>query len=327
MKRREIIALVGGASMWPLAAGAQQKDLPLIGILMLIEAPKDGGEGGLEDFYKALDVLGWTRGKTVRIEVRWAGGDATKIGRYAAELVALKPDVILANGQPSIVALSKATQSIPIVFAQAQDPVGTGLVTSLARPGGNITGFTYINPELIRKWGGLLSDVAPSTKRAGLFFNPTINPQYYNFLRDLGPVPQGTIDIVASPVQTVEKLRDAMAELGRTGGGAAIMPADAFVWAHRKEEASLALLYRLPTIAVFRQYIAEGGLMSYGPDINEIFRRSATYLDRILKGEKPAELPVQQPDKFEFVINLRTAKALDLVVSPALLALADEVIE
>jgi putative ABC transport system substrate-binding protein len=327
MKRREIITLLSGAGMWPLAAGAQQKDLPLIGVLMLATPQDVGAQEAFEAFYKALNVLGWTTGKTCRIEVRWAAGKVSNLERFAAELVALRPDVILANGTPSIVALNKATKSIPIVFALAQDPVGLGHVASLARPGGNITGFTYINPGLIGKWRGLLSDIAPATKRAGLFFNPTINPQYHNFLRDLGPVPQGGIDVVASPVQTVEELRAAMAELGRTGGGAAIMVADAFVLAHGKETASSALQYRLPTISVFRPYVAEGGLMSYGPDITEIFRRSASYVDRILKGEKPADLPVQQPDKFEFSINLKTAKALGLAVPPSLLALADEVIE
>ena len=327
MKRREILA-IGGASIWPLGVEAQQKGLPLIGILLIgFNGPQDDVLGVVKDFYKALDVLGWTDGKAVRIEVRWAGSDATKIERYAAELVALKPDVIVANGQPSVVALKKATTSIPIVCALVQDPVGTGLVASLARPGGNITGFTYTNPELNGKLGTLLAEVAPSTKRAGLFFNPTITPHHYNFLRDLGPVPHGAIDVVAAPVQTVETLRSAMAEFGRTGGGAAIMAADAFTFAHAKEAASSALQYRLPTISVFRNYVDEGGLMSYGPDINDIFRRSASYVDRILKGEKPAELPMQQPDKFEFRVNLRTAKALGLAVPPALLALADEVIE
>jgi putative ABC transport system substrate-binding protein len=328
MKRRKIIALAGGAGMWPLVAGAQQKDLPLIGMLIL--GSKEDAQGSrptAEAFDKALEGFGWIPGKTVRIESRWTAGDAAELERYAAELVALKPGVILANGTPSVVALKKVTKSIPIVFAGAQDPVGNGLVASLARPGGNITGFTYFNPELIGKWRGLLSEVAPSTKRAGLLFSPAINPQYYNNLRDLGPVPQGAIEVVASPVQTVETLRAAMAELGRTGSGAAIIPADAFMWVHSKEASSLALQYRLPTIAMFRKYVAEGGLMSYGPDINDIFRRSASYLDRILKGEKPAELPVQQPDKYELSINLRTAKALGLAVPPTLHALADEVIE
>jgi putative ABC transport system substrate-binding protein len=326
MKRREIVGLLGGAGIWPLAAGAQQKKLPVIGVL-LIGSPGPQAEVLASDFYRDLAVLGWTPGKTVRLEVRWAEGDAAKLERYAAELVALKPDVILANGQPSAVALKKATQSIPIVFFLVQDPVGTGLVASLARPGGNITGFTFINPELIGKWRGLLAAVTPSTKRAGLFFNPTINPQYYNFLRDLGPVPQGAIDVVASPVQSVEELRATMAELGSTGGGAAMMVADDFVFAHGREAASFALQYRLPTISVFGSYVDEGGLMSYGPDISDIFRRSAPYVDRILRGEKPAELPVQQPDKFLFRVNLRAAKETGIAVPPHLLAIADGVIE
>jgi putative ABC transport system substrate-binding protein len=327
MKRREIIGLIGGAGMWPLAAGAQQKDLPLIGILMLGTPQDEWWQARLKDFYNALDVLGWTAGRTLRIEVRWAAAQAANLERYAAELVALKPDVIVATGTPSVVALKKATTSIPIVCAMVHDPVGRGIVASLARPGGNITGFTYIDPERIRKLGQFLTDAAPSTKRAGLFFNPTINPQYYNFLREIGPVPQGAIDIVASPVETVETLRAAMAELGRTEGGAAIMGGDAFLLPHFKEAASLALQYRLPTIAIDRQYVAEGGLMSFGPVPTEIFRRSASYVDRILKGTKPAELPVQRPDKFEFSMNLRTAKALGLAIPPSLIALADAVTE
>jgi putative ABC transport system substrate-binding protein len=325
MKRRELFAVVGGASVWPISGGAQQKLLPLLGILML-GAPQDSLQGRLKAFYKALDVLGWTMDRDFRVEVRWATGDATSIERHAAEFVGLKPDVILANGTPVVIALKKATQSIPIVCALVQDPVGLGLVKSLARPGGNITGFTYINRELIGKWRGLLTDVAPSTKRAGLIFNPMINSHYYNFLRDLGSVPQGAIDVVAFPVQTADMLRDAMGEL-RSEGGAAILTADAFVLAHLKEAAALAFEYRLPTISVYRSYVAQGGLMSYGPDDTEIFRRSAAYVDRILKGQTPAELPVQQPDKFEFGLNLRTAKALGLSVRPSMLALADEVIE
>jgi putative ABC transport system substrate-binding protein len=325
VKRREIMALLGGAGMSPLTAGAQQKRLPLIAVLFL---PAPGDYPFLEDnFYKPLDTLGWTRGKSVRIEVRWAGGDAAKLERYAAELVALEPDVILANGNPAVLALKKLTSSIPIVCALVQAPVELGLVKSLARPGGNITGFSYITPEIYRKWGELLGAAAPSTKRAGLFFNPALNPQFNDFLRDLGPRPQGAIDIVASPVQTVETLRAAMAELGRTEGGAAILAPDAFLYIHRKEAVSLALEYRMPTIATLRQFVAEGGLMSYAPSTVEIIRRSVSYLDRILRGEKPGELPVQQPDRYEFVISLRTAKALGLAVPPTLLALADEVIE
>lgn len=329
MRRREFLTLGGGASIWPLAAGAQQKGVPLIGVLMIgTSRPEDDVQGLLGDFVKALEDLGWTEGKTVRLEVRWAGSEPASVQRHAAELAALKPDVILANGHPSVVALSKATKSIPIVCAMVQDPVGTGLITSLARPGGNITGFTYTNPELIGKWAALLREVAPSATTAGLFFNPTYNPYYYNFLRDLGPRPNGAINVVAAPVEDVEALRAAMENLGGTGVGAAIIAADAFLFAHGKETASLALQHRLPTISVFRPYATlEGGLMSYGPDVNEVFRRSASYVNRLLKGESPAELPMQQPDKFKLSLNLSTAKALGLTVPPTLLVLANEVVE
>lgn len=327
MKRREIISLLGGVGMWPLIAGAQQKGLPLIGILMLATPQDNGARDTLMSFYDRLDVLGWKAGKTIRTEVRWGAGQMANLERYAAELVALKPDVIVANGTPAIVAFKKATDSIPIVFAMGRNPVELGHVKSLARPGGNITGFTYVTTELIGKWWSLLTLAAPSTRRAGLFYNPTINPQYHDDLRNLRATQQQVLDIVASPVQSVETLRGAMAELSRAEGGAGIVASDAFMFAHGKETATLALQYRLPTISVFLTYVAEGGLLAYGPDINDIFRRSASYVDRILRGEKVAELPVQQPEKFRFGINLRTAKALGLAVPPSVLALADEMIE
>ncbi|MBX3501162.1 MAG: ABC transporter substrate-binding protein [Alphaproteobacteria bacterium] len=327
MKRREIISLLGGAGMWPLSAGAQQKDLPLIGILMLATPQDNGAQEALVAFFKGLDVLGWKTGRTIRIEVRWGAGQVANLERYAAELVALRPDVILANGTPAVVAFKKATESIPIVFAMSRNPVELGHVRSLARPGGNITGFTYVTTELIGKWWSLLTLAAPSTKKAGLFYHPTINPQYLQDLRNLRSILPSAIDIVASPVESIDALHAAMADLGRTKGGAGIVAADAFMFAHGKETAALALQYRLPTISVFLTYVGEGGLMAYGPDTNEIFRRSASYVDRILKGEKAADLPVQQPEKFGFGINLRAAKALGLTVSPSLFALADEVVE
>ena len=327
MKRRELLAMAGSAGICPSLAMAQPKAMPLIGVLML-GSPEDAlFQTRLRAFYKALDVAGQTLNRTVAVEVRWAVGDAAALERGAAELVALKPDVIVANGTPSVVALKKATRSIPIVCALVQDPVRLGLVASLARPGGNITGFSYINPELLGKWRGLLAEVAPSTRKAGLLFNPTLNSQYFDYVRDLGPAPQGEIDIIATPLQAIEALRAEMAELGKAGGGAVIVPADSWVLSNFDEVVSLALRYRLPSLSVYSTFVTKGGLMSYGPDDTEIFRRAASYVDRILRGASPAELPVQQPDKFEFRINLKTAKALGLVVPPFLLALADEVIE
>ncbi len=326
MKRRVLLAATTAAALSPVHARSQQS-VRLVGVLMLGTPDDEVPKARLKAFRQALDVLGWTQDRTVRLDVRWASNQAADVERHAAELVALKPDVILANGTPSVVALKKVSTSIPVVCALVQDPVGLGLVASLARPGGNITGFTFVSPELIGKWRGLLLDVAPSTGRIGMLFNPSINAQYYSFLRELAPLGDRPIDIGPMPVNTVEELRTAMADLGRLGNGAAILPADPFTFSQSKEAALLTLRHRLPAISIYRPFAADGGLMSYGPDSTEIFRRSASYVDRILKGTPPADLPVQQPDKFEFAINLRTAKTLGLTVAPSLLALADDVIE
>lgn len=331
MRRRGFGAFVGAlataSTVRPSLPGAQQKAMPTIGVLMI------GGPGDpeyqlrLKAFRDGLSSLGWIDGTNVHIDYRWSRGEASALDRQAAELVALKPDVILANGTPAVMVLRKVTSTVPIVCALVQDPVRLGFVASLARPGGNITGFTYVNPELIEKWRELLADLAPATKRAALLFDPSLNPQYYDFLRDLGPARPGTIDLVATPVQTAEALRSVMAELGRTEGAAVIQPPDPFVLSNRKEIAALALHYRLPSVAVSRLSAVDGGLMSYGPDTADIFARAASYIDRILKGANPAELPMQQPDKFEFVINMKAARALGLAVPPLILARADEVLE
>lgn len=324
MRRRAFLASATGAALSPAAAGAQPAAAPTVGMLML--GMRDDPEYGarLKAFRDGLAAAGWIDGKSVHVDVRWAEGAASNIDRLAASLVAMKPPVIVANGTPAVVALKKATSTVPIVCALVQDPVRLGLVASLGRPGGNVTGFTYIDPEMIGKWRQLLADVAPATKRAAMLFDPTINPQLGDFVRDLTP---GGISIVAAPVRTLDELKSVMAELGRAGDGAVIEPPDNFVLSHRKEIAALAQQYRLPNVAVSRQSALDGSLMSYGPDTADIFRRAAGYVDRILRGAKPAEMPVQQPDKFEFVLNLGAAKALGLTFPSVLLARADEVIE
>jgi len=281
----------------------------------------------LKAFNEGLEALGWIDGKNVRIEYRWAAGDLSKIDRYAGELVALKSDVILANGTPAVSALKRATTTIPIVCALVIDPVGLGLVASLARPGGNITGFSFVNAELIGKWSELLAEVAPSTKQTAMLFSPMINSQYFDFLREIKRTMPGSPDIIPMTAQTVETLSSVITELSHTDGASLIMGPDAFLLVHVKEIAELAMKYRLPSISVYRQFAVEGGLMSYGPDVPDIFRRSASYVDRILKGTRPAELPIQQPEKYEFVINLKTAKTLGISIPQTLLATADEVIE
>jgi putative ABC transport system substrate-binding protein len=242
--------------------------------------------------------------------------------------VALNPDVILANGTPVVAALQKLTGSIPIVCAMVNDPVGLGFVKSLARPGGNITGFTFIDPELISKWLSLLKDSTPSLNRAALLFNPLTAPFYRNFLSEIEASQQTRpIDLAAMPVRTPEEMDATIKTLGQNPGSSLIIGPDPFLIVHIQKIAQLAANNRLPAISVYRPFAVAGGLLSYGPDTADIFRQSASYVDRILRGASPADLPVQQPIKFEFVINLKAAKGLGLTVPPTLLALADEVIE
>ena len=234
--------------------------------------------------------------------------------------------MILANSTPVIGALQKLTRTIPIVCALVNDPVGLGFVASLARPGGNITGFTFIDPELIGKWMELLKQVAPSTNRAALVFNPKTAPFYYNFMRTLAAT-RSSIELGTMTAGTMEELRAAVNDQDRNPGGSIIVGPDPFTIVHIREIAALSQEHKLPAISVYRQFVTDGGLMSYGPDTMDIFRRSASYIDRILKGASPADLPVQQPTKFELFVNLKSAQALGLTVPPTLLALADEVIE
>jgi putative tryptophan/tyrosine transport system substrate-binding protein len=330
MERRAVITLLGGAAAtWPFAARAQRSTgVPTVGVLMTVAKVDPESQARVAAFRQGLADLGWKDGENLRIEYRWSASDSELIRQYAEELVALAPDVLLANGTPAVVALKKITGSIPIVCAQVQDPVGLGLVKSLSRPGGNITGFTFVNPELIGKWIGLLGDVVPHTARAALMFNPKTTPFFYDFLREIEATgrPAG-IELVATPVATPDEIATAINALGKQPGSGLIIPPDPFNVDHIKQIAQLAVQARLPAISVYRPFAVEGGLMTYGPDTPDIFRRSAAYVDRILKGANPADLPVQQPTRFQFAINLRTAKALGIDVPPTLLAIADELIE
>jgi putative ABC transport system substrate-binding protein len=246
----------------------------------------------------------------------------------AAELVALAPDVIVGNTTPVVRALRQATGSIPIIMAAVNDPVEQGLVSSLAHPGGNITGFMFIDFQMVGKWLELLKEAAPGVSRAELMFNPDTSPHYYVYLRSFEAVPRSiSIEVTAAPVRDPAEVERALAKLARDPGGGLIVPPDAFTVVHHQLFIRLAQQHRLPTIYAFRAYVALGALMSYGPDPYDMFRRSASYVDRILKGEKPADLPVQAPTKYELVINLKTAKAMGLTVPETLLVRADEVIE
>jgi putative tryptophan/tyrosine transport system substrate-binding protein len=330
MKRREFMTLLGGAVVaWPLAARAQQNDrIKRIGVLLGATTEHDPeSEARLAAFRHGLEELGWADGRNIRIEYRFAGGDADRIRTYVTELVKSAPDLIVANSSPVIAELKRATGTIPIVFAVVTDPVSQGLVASLARPGGNITGFALIEFEIIGKWLELLKEMAPRISRAKLLFNPVTAPFYVVWLREHGAVSVASIELEPAPVHDQAEIEATMGALARAPGAGLITAADVFTVANRSLIVGLAERYRLPAMYQFRQFAAEGGLMSYGPDTADIFRRTAAYVDRILRGANPADLPVQQPTKFQLVLNLKTAKTLGLTVSPSLLARADEVIE
>jgi len=330
MKRREFITLVSGtAVVSPIAALAQQNDrIKRIGVLLGATTEHDlESEARLAAFRIGLKELGWFEGRNVRIDYRFASGDADRIRTYVTELVKLGPDLIVANSSPVVAELKRATGTIPIVFAIVNDPVNQGLVTSLAHPGANITGFTLIEFEIIGKWLELLKEMAPRISRAKLLFNPVTAPFYVNWLREHGTVSVASIELEPAPVHDQAEIEATMTALARDPGAGLITAADVFTVANRSLIISLAERYRLPAMYQFRQFAAEGGLMSYGPDTADIFRRAAAYVDRILKGANPADLPVQQPTKFQLVLNLKTAKALGLDVPMQLQQRADEVIE
>jgi len=328
MRRRKFIAVFGGAALaWPFSARAQRA-IPKIGVLM------SGFEGSAENaprlvaFRKALAERGWREGQNVQIEYRWSAGKSELIVQHAKELVASAPDVIVANGTAVVTAFGAETASIPVVFALAMDPVGLGHAKSLSRPGGNFTGFTYIDPEMIGKWMGLLGDMVPQLAQIGLLYNPTTIGTYRTFVPQVQANHRpGNLELVAMPVRSVEEMEAAIFALARKPGSGLLIGPDPFNQVNLKLIAQLTMQSRLPALSVYRPFVMEGGLMMYGPDTADIFRRSAEYVDRILKGANPADLPVQQPNKFECIINLKTAKLLGLTVPPTLLATADEVIE
>jgi putative tryptophan/tyrosine transport system substrate-binding protein len=329
VRRRDFITGVATAAALPLAARAQRSGgRPRLGVLMGAAENLPDSQTRIAAFRQGLAEHGWKDGENIQLDVRWASGEAEIIRRYASELVALAPDVILANGTAVLAAVKDATTSIPVVFSLAVDPVGLGHVQSLARPGGNITGFTFLNPELIGKWAGLLATVAPTLKRAGVLFNFATSPFYVNFMREAqAGLPPGTIELTSSQAGTPAEIDAAIDGLAQQPGSGLIIGPGPLNQIQIKSIATLAARHRLPSISVYRPFAVEGGLMSYGPDTADVFRRSAGYVDRILKGAKPADLPVQQPVKFEFVINHKTAKALGFEMPQTLLATADEVIE
>jgi len=327
MRRRTLLALGAAAANAPSIAAHAQRRLPLVGVLMAGAESSEENRPRVAAFRQGLADLGWRDGETVRVVYRWSAGRMDTMQSHAEELIALAPNVIVANSTSAVVTVKKLTSSIPIVFALAIDPVGLGQVQSLSRPGGNITGFTYIDPDLIGKWMGLLQQVKPDTVRVAVVFNRKTMSVYDSFVGTIAAQRRsGAPALIALAVQTDEELDAAIETFARNPGGAIAVGPDPFNQVRIRRLAQLAARHRLPSVSVYRPFVADGGLMSYGPDTADIFRRAAEYVDRILKGAKPADLPVQQPIKFEFAINLDTARALGLTVPPTLLALADEVI-
>jgi len=328
MKRRDFITLLGGAAVaLPFAARAQQGERVRRIVFLHSLAENDPEvQARIAAFRQGLEALGWREKRNVQIEHRFSRGDIAQMQAYTAEVVSSAPDLIVATSSPVIAALKQATHTIPIVFSVVNDPVGQGFVASLAHPGGNITGFTFVDFPMIGKWLGILKEFAPGIKRVALMFNPHTAPYYPDFLRELGATPP-SVELSPTPVRDDAEIETAVTALVREPAGGLMVAPDPFINTRRWLIMALAQRHRLPAIYGFRQYVTEGALISYGPNTGDIVRRSAAYVDRILKGEKPAGLPVQAPTKYDLVINLQTARGLGLVVPLSLIARADEVIE
>jgi putative tryptophan/tyrosine transport system substrate-binding protein len=330
MRRREFITLVGGGvATWSLAARAQQPDRTrLIGVLMGFAESDPSAQSWLAAFRAALAKLGWIEGSNLRIELRWGTVDQDEIRRLVKELVDLRPDVIFGQSTPVISALSVETRTIPIVFAVVVDPIASGFAANLAHPGGNITGFSGDDSEQGGKWVELLKEIAPRTERMALLFNPAIGPPLQFFTPSIQAAATSlAVQTSAAPVHAKDEIEGVIAAQARDPVGGLIVLPSAFTVTNRKLISALAARYGVPAISTFRAFADSGGLMAYGFDFAEEFRQAAGYIDRILKGEKPADLPVQAPVKYDLVINLKTAKTLGLTVSSGLLSIADEVIE
>jgi len=328
LKRREFIAVLGGAvAAWPLAARAQQPEkVRRIGMLMLRVADNPEAQARFKAFVQGLQQLGWAEGRNVRMDVRWTAGVAEQLHKYAEELVALMPDAILADGAAAVSALQGATRSVPIVFTGAPDPVGAGFVKSLARPGGNTTGFTSFEYAIAAKWLELLKEIAPSVTRAAVLRDPTIAAGIGQFaaIQAVGSI---AMELSVIDVRDANAIEQVVAEFAGSPNGGLIMTVGPFGANHPNVITTLADRYKLPAVYPFRYFVDVGGLISYGPDLVSQFRLAAGYVDRILKGTRPSDLPVQAPTKYELVINLKAAKAIGLEVPATVLARADAVIE
>ena len=329
MRRRAFITLIGGAAAWPLAARAQQAGrVRRIGALMSASENDLGFRVNWAAFREALAMLGWSEGNNIRIETRWGAAEAEAMQHAAKELVALQPELIFSQNTPTTGALLQQTRTIPIVFAQVVDPVGSGYVASLPRPGGNVTGFLNLEASVAGKWLELLKEIAPRVARAAFVFHPPTAPFANYFLNPFKAAAASLhLEPIAAPVADLSALEAIVAAQAGTPNGALVTMPDTFLVAHRAEITSLAARHRLPAIYPFRAFAEAGGLLSYGNQFPENYRRAATYVDRILKGANPGQLPVQAPVQFELVINLKTARALDLDVPVQLQQRADDIIE
>jgi putative ABC transport system substrate-binding protein len=331
VRRREFIALVSGAAVtWPHSVHAQQGHrLRVLGVLMHTAESDSDGQARIAALREVLGNLGWTEGRGIKIVDRWGASDIERVQQYAADLVALEPDVIFVYANAQLAALSQRTRTIPIVFVGASDPVGAGYVSSFARPGGNITGFTLYEPSLVGKWLDILKELAPTMKRVALMTNPDTATLRGRFYTDGSNAAAATIGVqpITAYVHNDRDIEVAIASFGRQSNSGLVVAPDTFTDAHMEPITGFAMKNHVPAIYGHRHFPVRGGLISYGPDTVEVVRRAAAYVNRILHGEKPADLPIQTPTKFEFVINLKTAKALGLTVSASLLARVDEVIE
>jgi putative tryptophan/tyrosine transport system substrate-binding protein len=329
VKRREFITLLGSAAAWPLAARAQQgEQTRRIGVLMPFDAQDQFGREIVSALREGLKERGWAEGRNIRIDARWIGSDDARRNTYAAELVHSSPDVLFACFAGQLAALSRETRAIPIVFVGVSDPVAAGYVASFAHPGGNITGFVFFEPAMVGKWLGVLKEIAPALSRVGFMVNPEVSPHYQNYFSVFTSVaPKFKVEPIRCFAARASEIEEQIEALARLPNSGLLVAPDTFTALNRQLIAATAARHRIPAVYVFREAVMAGGLLSYGPEQLDVIRRSASYIDRILRGERPAELPIQAPVKFELVINLKTAAALGLDVPPTLLARADEVIE
>jgi putative ABC transport system substrate-binding protein len=328
MRRREFISLVGGAAAWPLATHAQQPErMRRIGILMFLAEDDAAAKARIAALIEGLQQLDWTVGRNVQVDIRWGATDAVRSRRYAAELVTLAPDVILSTASESIAALREATRTVPIVFVGVTDPVGAGYVANLARPGGNVTGLAYVEYVMGGKWLELLKEIAPRITRAAVLRDPTL-PVGMGLLGAIQTAAP-SLGVETSPidVRDASEIERAVTDFARAANGGLVVVASPGALINRNLIITLAARHKLPAVYFQSTFVKSGGLISYGPDSVAQYRQAASYIDRIFKGEKPADLPVQAPTKYELAINLKTAKALGLTVPPTLLSRADEVIE